>query len=419
MEQECQTQPCPIDCAMDDWSGWSGCSKDCGGGVMSRSRNIEIEPDFKGKECGATTDTQMCNVDACNVPCELEDWGDWSACSKACSGGIEVRRKAILVPPKGTGYCAEDTDEERFEYRPCLYGGAYVGLPACPPNLVCDSEIDLMLLMDGSGSVGNKGFGKEKTFAEEFINRFEVSSEQTEVGIISFSWLITIGTQITDSTEDLMSVVDTTEWEGASTNTAAALGTALEVLAASGRESAQSVIVVVTDGMPNDAEATGMMAAKVKEKARLIFVTVGKNLDMDALYEWASFPPEYNILTSKGFGKLAKNLNKGEYLPDICPNLICRETIDTATDPTGVNYIGCQSQTESGKTCQAWPDTFPHAHGQTKNAKKAKFGLGDHNFCRNPDGGDTIWCYTTDPSTRWEYCVPRNETTYIVPQPLI
>merc|ERR1719310_991791 len=277
---------------MDDWSGWSGCSKDCGGGVMSRSRNIEVEPDFKGKECGATTDTQMCNVDACNVPCELEDWGDWSTCSKACSGGIEVRRKAILVPAKGTGYCAEDTDEERFEYRPCLYGGAYVGLPACPPNLVCDSEIDMMLLMDGSGSVGNKGFGKEKKFAEEFINRFEVSSEQTEVGIISFSWLITIGTQITDSTEDLMSVVDSTEWEGASTNTAAALG---------------------------------------------------KTLDMDALYQWASFPPEYNILTSKGFGKLAKNLNKGEYLPDICPNLICRETIDTATDPTGVNYIGCQA----------------------------------------------------------------------------
>ena len=52
------------------------------------------------------------------------------------SEDVEVRRKAILVPAKGTGYCAEDTDEERFEYRPCLYGGAYVGLPACPPNLV-------------------------------------------------------------------------------------------------------------------------------------------------------------------------------------------------------------------------------------------------------------------------------------------
>ena len=39
---------------------------------------------------------------------------------------------------------------------------------------------------------------------------------------------------------------------------------------------------------------------EVKEKARLIFVTVGKNLDMDALYQWASFPPEYNILEAKG-----------------------------------------------------------------------------------------------------------------------
>ena len=26
------------------------------------------------------------------------------------------------------------------------------------------------------------------------------------------------------------------------------------------------------------------------------------------------------------------------------------------------------------------------------------------NFCRNPDNGQDVWCYTTDPNTRWEYC---------------
>ena len=32
-------------------------------------------------------------------------------------------------------------------------------------------------------------------------------------------------------------------------------------------------------------------------------------------------------------------------------------------------------------------------------------GLGDHNYCRNPDGEDQgAWCYTTDPNHRWEYC---------------
>merc|ERR1719305_206149 len=410
MEQECQTQPCPIDCQMDDWSGWSGCSKDCGGGVMSRSRNIEVEPDFGGKECGATTDTQMCNVEACNIPCELADWGDWSDCSKACNGGIEVRRKDIFVPAKGTGFCAHENSDERFESKPC-------NDDKCPPNLVCDSELDLMILMDGSGSVGNKGFKQEKQFAENFIDRFEISGKQTEIGIISFSYYITIGSQITDSRDDLISVVQNTEWEAYNTNTAAALGTALEVLAASGREAAQSVVVVVTDGMPNDAEATAMMAEKVKEKARLIFVPVGKNLDMDALYQWASFPPEYNILEAKGFGKLSKELNKGKYLPDICPNLICRES---CTEDRCTDYIGCQDKTVGGKTCQVWTENFPHSHGYSKNAKKYKDNLGDHNYCRNPPGSDpSPWCYTTDPSVRWDYCAPRNTTTFVVPEPLL
>ena len=28
------------------------------------------------------------------------------------------------------------------------------------------------------------------------------------------------------------------------------------------------------------------------------------------------------------------------------------------------------------------------------------------NKCRNPDHDDTIWCYTTDPDQRWEFCDP-------------
>jgi len=30
----------------------------------------------------------------------------------------------------------------------------------------------------------------------------------------------------------------------------------------------------------------------------------------------------------------------------------------------------------------------------------------EENYCRNPDGGDTIWCYTTSPDERWGYCDP-------------
>ena len=55
------------------------------------------------------------------------------------------------------------------------------------------------------------------------------------------------------------------------------------------------------------------------------------------------------------------------------------------------------SITERGFSCQLWSDVSPHSHGHTIQ--------GDHNYCRNPGGGEPrVWCYTTDPDTRWDYC---------------
>jgi integrin beta 3 len=52
-----------------------------------------------------------------------------------------------------------------------------------------------------------------------------------------------------------------------------------------------------------------------------------------------------------------------------------------------------------------WHDQSPHKHTRTSK-RYPKAGLWA-NFCRNPDGHKTIWCYTTDPKKRWEECLPR------------
>uniref|UniRef100_A0A4W3H005 Plasminogen n=1 Tax=Callorhinchus milii TaxID=7868 RepID=A0A4W3H005_CALMI len=69
---------------------------------------------------------------------------------------------------------------------------------------------------------------------------------------------------------------------------------------------------------------------------------------------------------------------------------------------TGVDYRGTVSMTISGKRCQAWESMKPHRHLKTpKNFPNS--GLED-NLCRNPDRDRAPWCFTTDPSTRWEFC---------------
>ena len=61
------------------------------------------------------------------------------------------------------------------------------------------------------------------------------------------------------------------------------------------------------------------------------------------------------------------------------------------------------STTRGGYTCQRWDANWPHQ-------PKYRPGLATHNKCANPEGADTPpWCYTTDVSKRWDYCVDVEE----------
>ena len=81
---------------------------------------------------------------------------------------------------------------------------------------------------------------------------------------------------------------------------------------------------------------------------------------------------------------------------------------ETLYGEAGDGYVGCQTQTRGGYSCQKWVDQSPHTHVRSDSEfiNNGETMEDAQNFCRNPDGGDTIWCYTTDPETRWDYCDP-------------
>merc|ERR1719159_1442287 len=107
MDRVCNDIPCPIDCEVGTWSGWSTCSADCGGGVKQRVRSVTRTPQHGGARCGETTETEPCNMQSCDRDCELAEWTAWGPCSKECDGGLTERFRHVSEPAHGHGTCPE------------------------------------------------------------------------------------------------------------------------------------------------------------------------------------------------------------------------------------------------------------------------------------------------------------------------
>ncbi|KAL4219033.1 hypothetical protein ACF0H5_021616 [Mactra antiquata] len=72
--------------------------------------------------------------------------------------------------------------------------------------------------------------------------------------------------------------------------------------------------------------------------------------------------------------------------------------------PTHFGYDGTVAVTTNGYTCQNWIDQTPHAHGQVADQMPESSLADAKNYCRDPDGEGFNWCYTTNPSVRFEEC---------------
>ncbi|XP_059569288.1 kremen protein 1 [Alligator mississippiensis] len=73
----------------------------------------------------------------------------------------------------------------------------------------------------------------------------------------------------------------------------------------------------------------------------------------------------------------------------------------------GADYRGTQNQTSlhAGKPCLFWNETFQHPYNTLKYPN-GEGGLGEHNYCRNPDGDVSPWCYIAEheDGVYWKYC---------------
>uniref|UniRef100_A0A3B4UM85 Hepatocyte growth factor n=1 Tax=Seriola dumerili TaxID=41447 RepID=A0A3B4UM85_SERDU len=88
----------------------------------------------------------------------------------------------------------------------------------------------------------------------------------------------------------------------------------------------------------------------------------------------------------------------------VCGENACINLVETPEcyKGRGEGYRGIVDVTPTGLTCQRWDSQYPHNHTFLPQAYLCK-DLRE-NYCRNPDGQEFPWCFTTDPRVRTMFC---------------
>jgi hypothetical protein len=85
----------PRDCKLADWGTWGVCSKACGGGVLTRTRQVLVTKS-EGGYCPKNEETKPCNEWACNLDCQMSAWSSWSGCSVSCGHGSARKTRTVV-----------------------------------------------------------------------------------------------------------------------------------------------------------------------------------------------------------------------------------------------------------------------------------------------------------------------------------
>jgi len=245
--------------------------------------------------------------------------------------------------PEGQGKCADPWSEDRLEYKPC-------NVQACPEKMTCDKKLDIVLVIDGSGSLGQKGFNASIKAAEQFVDAFDVRNHQANIAVIVYSGpynrdarskcleasgpvdiakdckvkaVVPLGSPQSKDMAQVKKAIKSLTWPRGYTLTSLALSLAGRQLDL-GRQNTKGIVVVFTDGMLQSKRRTAAASKKLRLTARVLWVPVEYPKWEEVFGKLATRRPEENIVPVENFDELRKPAVVKHILADICPHTLPR-----------------------------------------------------------------------------------------------
>jgi hypothetical protein len=143
-------------------------------------------------------------------------------------------------------------------------------------------QVDLVFLMDESGSILPSDFAKDKQAIFQMAAGLTFGPTRFGVGLVKFSSDAVTGVPFSYNQASFLNGVNAVSQRGGSTNTYGGLVAAQQMLTTSGRPGATKIIVTITDGDWNiNVAQTGPELTSLKQAGDIMFgVGVGQNISV-------------------------------------------------------------------------------------------------------------------------------------------
>jgi len=250
---------------------------------------------------------------------------------------MQTRERGIAVPTVGAGRCWEPKTAERWEQQNC-------NTFACPANIKCVADMDVVFVQDGSGSLWYPWRGKafwDRNFelAKQFMLKMVADSKMATLdenenvgtgaryGVVSYAFTPKVDAEVTHDAGVLKTKIGAMKWPMGGTMTGRALLQAKKLFQVVGSAKRIQVMVLITDGRASNRYWAYQGAAIVRNSGIRLMVIPVKNAVRvyQEMCSWASRPCRQNMIMTPDWTMLMSKMKL--YLTSICPTVAVPDAV--------------------------------------------------------------------------------------------
>ncbi|BFZ15866.1 hypothetical protein BsWGS_18905 [Bradybaena similaris] len=209
----------------------------------------------------------------------------------------------------------------------------------------CLTTLDLIFLVDGSNSMGQDNFERQKQSLNRLVSQLNVSDNDVHIGLVLFSKFVHAVIELTGNKTGFIEAHNKLDYPDEETRLDLAIDRGMDMFNRTGRNSTvPKVLMVITDGMSTDAKKTIVAATLAKSLGIKIFsIGVTNATSRDELTSISS--PGTQVFITKDFTTLESVLNNAT-------NRVCQDLQTTTKSPSTVTQAPATTTQPPATTTQ-------------------------------------------------------------------